>query len=235
MSTAAMGEPADERRSARKRRAIIEAATAAFLEHGYRGTSMDAVAAAAGVSKQTVYQHFGDKQRLFRELIAATVQAASDPVHDEVRRLADSGSLDSDLRDLARRLLKLVLQPRMLRLRRLVIAESRRFPELGRVFYDLGPGRTIATLADTFAELTRQGRLKTPDAGLAATQFNWLVMAAPLNQAMLLGRDDPPTTREINKWAGSGVRAFLAAYAPEPEQRPRPSAIRARHVDRTPH
>jgi TetR/AcrR family transcriptional regulator, mexJK operon transcriptional repressor len=214
VTTALPREDTDERRSARKRRAIIEAATAAFLEHGYRGTSMDAVAAAAGVSKQTVYQHFGDKQRLFGQLIAATVQTASDPVYDEVRRLADSGHLEHDLRDLARRLLTLVLQPTMMRLRRLVIAEARQFPELGRTFYDLGPGRTIAALADTFAALARQGRLNTKDAKLAATQFNWLIMAAPINQAMLLGQDDPPTTREINRWADSGVRAFLAAYTP---------------------
>lgn len=211
--TSAAGEPTDEGRSNRKRRAIIAAATAAFLDHGYRGTSMDAVAAAAGVSKQTVYQHFGDKQRLFRELITATVQTASDPVHDEVRRLADSGRLETDLRELARRLLTLVLQPTMMRLRRLVIAEARQFPDLGRLFYDLGPGRTITALADAFAELTRQGRLDASDATLAATQFNWLIMSAPLNQAMLLGHDGPPTTREINRWADRGVRTFLAAYA----------------------
>lgn len=208
------GEALDEGRSARKRRAIIEAATIAFLAHGYRGTSMDAVAAAAGVSKQTVYQHFGDKQRLFRELIAATVESASDPVHEEVRRLADSGRLDRDLRDLARRLLRLVLQPTMLRLRRLVIAEARQFPDLGRVFYDLGPGRTIDALADTFAELHRQRRLDAPDAKLAATQFNWLVLSAPLNQAMLLGHDQAPSAREISTWADAGVRTFLAAYGP---------------------
>jgi TetR/AcrR family transcriptional regulator, mexJK operon transcriptional repressor len=209
---ASSGPASDERRSDRKRRAIIEAATAAFLDHGYRGTSMDAVAAGAAVSKQTVYQHFGDKQRLFRELVTATVQTASDPVHDEVRRLVDSGRLEKDLQALARRLLTLVLQPNMMRLRRLVIAEARQFPDLGHLFYDLGPGRTIAALADTFAELIRQGRLSAPDATLAATQFNWLVMSAPLNQAMLRGDDGPPTTREINKWADSSVRMFLAAY-----------------------
>jgi TetR/AcrR family transcriptional regulator, mexJK operon transcriptional repressor len=212
--------PGEERRSDRKRRAIIEAATQAFLDHGYGGTSMDAIAAAAGVSKQTVYQHFGDKQRLFRELIAATVQSASDPVHDEVRRLRDSGRLDDDLRDLARRLLRLVLQPTMLRLRRLVIAEARRFPELGRVFYDLGPGRTISALAETFAALTRQGLLDASDPMVAATQFNWLVMSAPLNRAMLLGEDGPATTREINKWADAGVHTFLAAYGNRSGARP---------------
>ena len=213
MTSPAPVQGPDDGRSVRKRRAIVAAATAAFLEHGYRGTSMDAIAAAAGVSKQTVYQHFGDKQRLFRELIAATVQSASDPVHDEVRRLADSGHLEKDLRDLARRLLILVLQPEMMRLRRLVIAEARQFPDIGRFFYELGPGRTISALAETFAELTKQGRLTATDAALAAGQFNWLVMAAPLNEAMLLGQDDAPTTREINRWADSGVRTFLAAYA----------------------
>jgi AcrR family transcriptional regulator len=211
--TPTVPEAGDGRRSEQKRRAIIEAATAAFLDRGYRGTSMDAIADAAGVSKQTVYQHFGDKQRLFLELIAATVQTASDPVYDEVRRLADSGRLEHDLSDLARRLLTLVLQPTMMRLRRLVIGEARRFPELGRAFYELGPGRTITALADTFAELTRQGRLNAPDATLAATQFNWLIMSAPLNQAMLLGHEDTPTTRQINRWADTGVRTFLAAYA----------------------
>src|SRR4051812_3822279 len=213
MTSPSVAHDADERRSDRKRRAIVEAATAAFLEHGYRGTSMDAVAAAAGVSKQTVYQHFGDKQRLFRELIAATVQSASDPVHEEVRRLADSGHLEKDLRDLARRLLTLVLQPEMMRLRRLVIAEARQFPDMGRFFYELGPGRTISALAETFGQLNRQGRLAASDATLAATQFNWLIMAAPLNQAMLLGQDEAPTPHEINRWADRGVRTFLAAFA----------------------
>jgi TetR/AcrR family transcriptional regulator, mexJK operon transcriptional repressor len=213
MASSGLGADTDERRSARKRRSIVAAATTAFLENGYRGTSMDAVAAAAGVSKQTVYQHFQDKERLFREVIAATVQSASDPVHDEVRRLADSGLLEKDLRDLARRLLALVLQPEMMRLRRLVIAEARQFPDMGRHFYDLGPGRTIAALAETFAELTRQGRLAAVDPKLAAGQFNWLIMAAPLNQAMLLGEDGAPSSRKISKWADDGVRTFLAAFA----------------------
>src|SRR4051812_25514153 len=131
----------DEGRSGRRRRAIAEAATVAFLRNGYRGTSMDEIAAAAGVSKQTVYKHFTDKERLFTEIVVETVAHASDPVHEEVRRLGDSGNLEADLRDLARRQLALVMRPRLLQLRRLVIGESARFPELGRVFHEQGPGR----------------------------------------------------------------------------------------------
>jgi AcrR family transcriptional regulator len=65
----------------------MEAAAQAFLTGGYRGTSMDEIAAAAGVSKQTVYKQFVDKQRLFVEIVTGTVAVAGDLVHDEVRAL----------------------------------------------------------------------------------------------------------------------------------------------------
>src|SRR3954454_5286341 len=128
--------------SAGKRRAILHAATTAFLRHGYRGTSMDEIAAAAKVSKQTVYKHFADKERLFSEIVTATVNDASETVGHEVRSLADSGDIEADLRELARRQLRFVMQPRIMQLRRLVIGEANRFPELGRTFYDQGPRRT---------------------------------------------------------------------------------------------
>jgi len=130
---------ADERLSARKRRAILAAAATVFLRKGYRGTSMDEVAALASASKQTVYKHFADKERLFAEMVAATVEEVSDPVHEVVLRLDESGDFESGLRDLARRQLAMVMQPRLLQLRRLVIGEAARFPELGRTFYERGP------------------------------------------------------------------------------------------------
>jgi AcrR family transcriptional regulator len=165
------------------------------------------------VSKQTVYKHFADKERLFTEVVVATVDAASDPVFAAVSDLRDSGDLGADLRDLARRQLTLVMQPRMMQLRRLVIAEAGRFPDLGRAFYDQGPGRTIGAFEVAFDALVRRGQLRECDPHVAASQFNWLVMAAPLNQAMLLGDDGPPSARAIAGWADDGVRTFLAAFA----------------------
>src|SRR4029079_18974506 len=97
------------------------------------------------------------------------------------------------------RQLTLVMQPRLRQLRRLVIAESSRFPELGRTFYEQGPGRTIAALAATFERLAARGLLDVADPNLAAAQFNWLVMAAPLNEAMLLGRDDAVSKSELER------------------------------------
>jgi TetR/AcrR family transcriptional regulator, mexJK operon transcriptional repressor len=205
----------DDGRWARKHQAILDAATAVFLRHGYLGTSMDEIAARARVSKQTVYVHFADKERLFTQIVAATVDEASDPVHAEVRQLQDSGDLEADLGDLARRQLRLVMQPRLLALRRLVIAEATRFPELGRTFYERGAGRTVAALAETFARLGARDMLDVDDPLLAATHFNWLVMSAPVNQAMLLGRNNPDPA-ELDRFAEGGVRAFLAAYGRRP-------------------
>jgi AcrR family transcriptional regulator len=201
-----------DERSTRKRSAIVDAATGAFLRHGYRGTSVDEIAATAGVSKQTVYKHFANKERLFAEVVTATVSEASDPVYAEVVDLQDSGDLEADLRDLARRQLGAVMKPRLVQLRRLVVAEAGRFPELGRTFYEQGPGRTIDALAATFERLAARGLLAVDDPLLAATQFNWLIMSAPMNAAMLLGHEDPPEPAELDRWADTGVRTFLAAF-----------------------
>ncbi|MGO9975944.1 MAG: TetR/AcrR family transcriptional regulator [Solirubrobacteraceae bacterium] len=201
-----------ERRSARKRRAILESAATVFLSNGYLGTSMDEIAKLAGVSKQTVYKHFADKERLFSEIVTATVDEIADPNTDEVLNLTVTGNLEHDLRDFARRQLRAVMQPRLLQLRRLVIGEAGRFPQLGQLFYERGPGRTIDALAALFERFAAHGDLEIGDPRLAAAHFNWLVMSIPLNQAMLLGQDEPATAAQLRRYADAGVHAFLAAY-----------------------
>ena len=206
----------EEPRSVRKRRAILEAATTLFLRNGYLGTSMDEIAALARVSKQTVYKHFADKQSLFAAIVTAAVDAAGDPVLEEATALAGSDELAADLRALARRQLKEVMQPRLMQLRRLVIGEANRFPELGHTFYDRGAGRSTAALAAAFERLTARELLHAHDPELAAAHFNWLVMAAPVNRAMLLGDEAIPSAAELDRYAEGGVRAFLGAYGRPP-------------------
>jgi TetR/AcrR family transcriptional repressor of mexJK operon len=206
--------PDAEPRSVRKRGAILDAATTLFLRNGYAGTSMDEIAALAKVSKQTVYKHFADKERLFSAIVTAAVDAAGDPVREEAAALADSDDVEADLRAYARGQLEQVTQRRLLQLRRLVIGEANRFPELGRAFYERGAVRSGAALAVAFARLTERGLLHTPDPEDAAAHFGWLVLAAPVNRAMLLGDDGIPTAGELDRYADGGVRAFLAAYAP---------------------
>lgn len=202
----------DETRSARKHRAILEAATAAFLDRGYSATTMDEVAARAKVSKQTVYKHCADKASLFTEIVVSTVDAVAGPVHEQVAELELEGEIEIVLRDLARRQLASVMQPTLLRLRRLVIAEAGRFPELGRIFFERGPQPTIEALAAALVRLAERGALVLDDPAVAAAQLNWLVMAAPLNRAMLLGEDEPPGRRQLHRHADAAVAMFLAAY-----------------------
>jgi TetR/AcrR family transcriptional repressor of mexJK operon len=95
-----------------------------------------------------------------------------------------------------------------------VIGEVGRFPELGRIFYERGAGRSIAGLASAFERLGERGLLRVDDPTLAAAHFSWLIMSAPVNRAMLLGDDAIPSAAELDAYADAGVRAFLAAYGP---------------------
>lgn len=203
---------AAETRTVRKRRDITEAATEAFLRRGFDGTSMDDIAAAAGVSKQTMYKQFTSKEALFREMIGRIVSEAGDAVYAELTRIDLGEDLANGLRRLARRQLALVMNPRLLQLRRLVIAEAERFPWLGRAFYDQGPGRTISELATRFASAPIQAQLAINDPAIAAAHFNWLVMSIPVNQVMFLGSSQQPSREELDQIADAGVAAFLRAY-----------------------
>jgi TetR/AcrR family transcriptional repressor of mexJK operon len=211
MASASAAAPL-EGRSAAKRRAILTAATTRFLENGYRGTSMDEIAALAAVSKQTVYKHFADKESLFSEIVLNTISEYVDPYYEEVVALQDTGDLEADLRRLAVRLLEMLMQPPLLRLRRLVIGEAGRFPQLGRTYYQRGPGRAAAALSNAFKLLVARGVLRTDDPLTAALHFNWLVISIPINVAMFTGDDAPFTTEELERFAHDGVRVFVAAY-----------------------
>lgn len=199
-------------RSARKRRAILDAATEVFLRSGYLGTNMDEIAALSSVSKQTVYKHFSSKEALFVEIVSSMTTGAGDVVHNDVAQLGDDEDLAAYLAEYATRQLTVVLTPRIMQLRRLVIGEVTRFPELARVLYERGPARAMAMLTTLFQNLAERGLLQFDDASVAAEHFNWLIMSAPLNQAMLLGDDAIPSRAELRRNAEAGVQVFLAAY-----------------------
>ncbi len=202
-------------RSERKRQVIAEAATEAFLGNGYTRTSMDDIARLAGVSKQTIYMHFDDKERLLFAVVMADHDRCQHAVrrrHPPARRRPTTSS--ATYASTPAEQLFVVLQPRPLQLRRLVIAEAVSFPELGRAFYELGPGRTIKELTSVFTPPRHnRGLLRAPDAARAASDFNWLIMSEPINRAMLLGDDQAPSRSSINRWADHAVRTFLAAYS----------------------
>jgi TetR/AcrR family transcriptional repressor of mexJK operon len=198
--------------SARKHRAILDAALTVFLRSGYLGANMDEIAALSEVSKQTIYKHFSSKEALFVEIVTSMTDLASATVHDEQPEFAAGNNIAAFLQTYAHRQLTVVLTPRLMQLRRLVIGEVARFPELAQVLYERGPRRAIAALARTFERLAARGLLVMDDPMLAASHFNWLVMSEPLNRAMLLGDKAIPKPAALRRYAAEGVRVFLAAY-----------------------
>jgi AcrR family transcriptional regulator len=199
-------------RSARTRQAIMQAATTTFLNNGYKGTSMDEVAAVAAVSKQTVYKNFTDKRSLFTEIIHRGLDRIDDLFSDVTRSLADTQDLETDLTALARKFVAILTQPRLLQLRRLVIAEADRFPDLGRTYYERGPEHVHALLAASLRELADRKLLALDDPILAANHFTWLTISIPVNKAMFCGSGERFTQAELDRYADEAVRVFLAAY-----------------------
>ena len=207
--------------SARKRSAILTAATDVFLKGGYLGTNVDAIAAGAGVSKQTVYKHFGSKEALFVEIVAAMTSDAGDLVVRETPEPEEMGDLEGYLRAYGEKQLAVVLTPQLLQLRRLVIGEVSRFPDLAKVLFERGPQRALTRLTAIFERLAAGGLLTMDDPSMASATFNWLIMADPLNRAMLLGDKGVPAADALRRHVAEGVRVFLAAYpppAPQPRQ-----------------
>ena len=113
---------------------------------------------------------------------------------------------------MARRYLTTVIQPSVLQLRRLIIAEADRFPELATTYYQRVPGHALTLLGSCFEDLAARGLLQTNEPELAATQFAWLVLAQPLNHAMFCGYSGPFSGSELDRIADAAVRVFLAAY-----------------------
>ncbi len=198
---------------------ILEAAATLFLRNGYPGTSMDEIAGLAGVSKQTVYTHFADKQRLFTALVLRNTERVDEFVDAMSVALQDTQDVEKGLRQLARRYLSSVLQPQVLQLRRLMVGEAGRFPELAETYYERVPARTLEALASQLKGLDQRGLLRLAEPRLAADHFAALVLWVPLDQAMFRANDPEFTADQLERFANSGVDVFLAAYG-----RKRPAA-----------
>ena len=198
-------------RSARKRAAVQAAATALFLRQGYPGTTMDQVAAQAGVSKPTVYRFYADKEQLLTAIVLGTLDQAGGPFRRQLAALAQTSQLEADLLVVARRYLATVLQPAVLQLRRLVIGAAHQLPGLARAYYDRAPEQTMQALADSFGQLRDRGLLRPCDPAMAASHFALLVLGHALDRSMFCG-DAEFSAAEQDARARAGTAAFLAAY-----------------------
>jgi TetR/AcrR family transcriptional repressor of mexJK operon len=199
----------------RSRSAIMPAAIEHFLARGYQAANVDEIAAAARVSKRTIYNIYGGKEQLFREIMAevfATAEAYSSEIADSLLAADD---LQVSLEAAATRLAEIVLSDRVMRLRRLLIGEAERFPELASEYYARAPGRVIDVLAEAFEHLGDRGVLRVDDSQLAAEQFAYLVVGAQIDRALFHPQRPAPSTAEIADRARHGVATFLQSHQPD--------------------
>jgi len=200
--------------SATKRASILAAARELFLTDGFDRSSVDAVAAKAQVSKRTVYDYFGDKRALLLAVLEATAQSLMDSVH-----LAISENL-TEFDDLEMALVNFTVQIATTTmgssdysaLWRLVSSESPHLPELPDQM-DTAPEEAVA---ERLAEFGRRGLLEVPDPRLAADHFIALAFS-PIFRNQRLGRN--LDSDRDDRLLVEGVRAFLRAYAPQPDKR----------------
>lgn len=197
---------AASRRGAAKRRAILAGAKKVFLNHGFEGASMDAVAEAAGVSKMTVYRHFASKEALFAGLIGELCEAMIDgALSDGLDDLPPAEAL----RRFGRGFARTVFDPETIGLLRIVLAESTRFPEIGGLFYASGPERNIVDLAAYFAARKNDPRLAIGDPRQAAEEFLDHVRGYT-HLRLLLGVDSTANARALDRRIERAIKRVLA-------------------------
>jgi len=196
-----------------KRDSIIESALSAFLEFGYGGTTIDEIVKRAGGSKASIYKHFKNKEQLFATVV------------DELVRVRLTDELNPDdppekaLMEYAESRLKIVFTKKHIALRRLVIGEATRFPEIARMYYEHGPAISIKQLEQYLDAENSRGSLKIDDAHGAAIMFTGMLIHF-IYLRTLFAVSTAPSRHQLKEHAQKAVGTFLAAYRAQDAQGP---------------
>jgi TetR/AcrR family transcriptional repressor of mexJK operon len=203
-----VGRPKDEG----KRRAILEAAGQCFLDHGFTGTSMDAVAREAGVSKLTVYSHFRNKDALFKEVItdkcnqfappASFLALVNEEPHKALTRIANG-------------FVRLNVSPEVLAMYRVVIGESAKNPKVAGLLHEAGPQREFDAFVELLHAYVKKGLLDVVEPERAADHF-FHMLKGELHMRLLMNIAPPPSPAEVERHVDDCVEVFLRAYGRRP-------------------
>src|SRR4051812_42590719 len=193
-----------------KAEAVLVAAERAFLAAGFGAVTMDAIAREAGVSKATVYAHYGGKEALFGAVVARLSERR---FHSFSVEALDPVDIEASLTAIALRFLDLVLSPEAIALNRIIIAEVIRFPALGAVFWQAGPERTRSQIEGFLRRAAASGSLAITNPRLAAEQFVALTRGEIHLRSLLRleASGDPAGSQEA---AERTVGTFMRAFAP---------------------
>jgi TetR/AcrR family transcriptional repressor of mexJK operon len=196
-------------KSEAKAEAILIAASQLFLAQGFQGTSMDAVAKQAGVSKQTVYSHFANKEELFKAVITAKVAIYG---FDEAAVVEDA-DLRSALLTIAHRFVNLLIDPEVVAMHRVVMGEAASQPRVASLFFESGPKRTKAAVCAFLQRQIAQGRLRIPAERILYAASQLLFTAIGIYQMqLLLGLRESVDEDELALHLEQVVDDFLTLY-----------------------
>ena len=196
-------------RGSKRRIELAAVAERTFLKYGFSDTTMQMIASEAGSSKETLYRHFSSKEALFTELINARVASIAGPQSS----LASDAPPEQALTELGIGLMRLLVKDDAMFLLRIVMAETHRAPDLGRILYQHGPGITLERLTAYLRAATRRGQLRCPDPQRAAKLF----LGSVASHYHLLGLIGEPlnriTANEMRLHVRAAVDMFLSHFA----------------------
>lgn len=203
-----MNAPQPVLKQGRKWDQVLDGARTVFMRDGFEGASVDDIVREAGVSKATLYSYFPDKRLLFLEVAKIECAAQSDAA---IAQVESSGNLHEALTVAATRMVKFFMSDVGMQVYRIVVAESQRFPEIGREFYETGPARVREILKVFLQKGIDAGKLQVDDLDLAADQFPELCKAG-MHLKMALGLRETPTDAEIDRVVAGAVDMFMCKY-----------------------
>ena len=194
-----------------KREAILDAAKLLFAKDGLDGTSMDAVAREAGVSKLTVYSHFADKDALFK---AAVQSKCEEQMPDALFHVDPKAPIAKQLLGIAHGFYELVFSAESLSLHRMMIANANHSPHLAALFFEAGPPRVLTAFEQFLREAVRAGSLQVRDTRQAAGHFFVLIKGME-HMRHLVGGSCHNDQFDRDKHLKSVVDLFLRAFRPD--------------------
>lgn len=193
-----------------KREAILDAAQSLFAERGIDGVPIEAIAARSGVSKVTVYGHFGDKAKIFDSIVARETERLRDTI---ATTLPADGTLEERLTGFGMALISMLTQPCHLALDRAVSLEAQRNPDLGRRFFDAGPGQVRTLLSAMIARGQAEGQIAVDSPDYAAEDLLALWLGFDAMERRFCGGCDH-SDADIRSHVARAVRLFLRGHAP---------------------
>jgi TetR/AcrR family transcriptional repressor of mexJK operon len=187
---------------------ILDAAVELFTKNGYGETSIEAIAAHAGIGKLTLYRRFADKDALFQ----AVALRLSEQERAEIAKIGESkGSLPDALLAVGRRLLNAALSPQSIAFHRIVFTESARLPEICARIYQDTPSDAEKPIRNVFSRFTDRGVLRIDDVALLEQQFVQAIIGRPLVRALLGG--PPMSAQARDDHVRKAVDLFLHGIA----------------------